>query len=69
MEKHKIKIYRAAAMVEFDVEAEDHLDALNVAYDMLYEGDGRYSDIDEADFKDPDREFVITVEVPVKEAD
>lgn len=62
MEIHKVKIYQINGMIEVDIEAKSPREARGIAKIMLEEGDGRYSDFDEADFKDPDREYIFVTD-------
>jgi hypothetical protein len=57
-EEFEVVIYKLDAMLKTKIEAEDAKEARMIAKIMLEEGDGVYSDFDEADFVDPDREYL-----------
>jgi len=57
MEKYHVHIYRTDALAEVEVEAENELEARQIAHDMLI--NKPYSDVNETDFKKPDTEFII----------
>lgn len=61
MNKYYIKIRRVHSEVLVEVDADNETDAVINARHMLYVGDGVYSDIDEANFKEPENEYVFDI--------
>jgi hypothetical protein len=59
MKEFTISIDNTISVCKVKVEAESVDDAKDIVAEMLWVGDGRYSDIHEADFDKTDQEYVI----------